>query len=83
MSLNGSYELQIGEPFWMPEIGLGIGRSRWVSGEIQRQVLYWYDEQGKRYRTPEELEQQTRQQLEAAQQQLERYRQQFGELGED
>lgn len=73
--VDGSYQLQIGEPFWMPEIGLGIGRGQYVSGNIQRQVLYWYDQQGKRYQTPEE-------QLELAQQQLERYRQQFGELPE-
>ncbi|MEH2096814.1 Uma2 family endonuclease [Nostoc sp.] len=52
--VDGSYQLQIGEPFWMPEIGLGIGRSQYVSGNIQRQVLYWYDQQGKRYQTPEE-----------------------------
>ncbi|MFN6558965.1 MAG: Uma2 family endonuclease [Nostoc sp. ChiSLP01] len=74
--VDGSYQLQIGEPFWMPEIGLGIGRGQYVSGNIPRQVLYWYDRQGKRYLTPEE-------QLELAQQQLERYRQQFGELSED
>ncbi|MDZ7961915.1 MAG: Uma2 family endonuclease [Aulosira sp. DedQUE10] len=80
--VDGSYQLQIGEPFWMQEIGLGIGRSQYVSGNIQRQVLYWYDQQGNRYQTPEEAEQQTRQQLELVQQQLERYRQQFGELPE-
>lgn len=74
--VDGSYQLQIGEPFWMPEIGLGIGRSQYLSGNIQRQVLYWYDQQGNRYQTSEE-------QLELAQKQLERYRQQFGELPED
>ncbi|MEH2325897.1 MAG: Uma2 family endonuclease [Nostoc sp.] len=73
--VDGSYQLQIGEPFWMPEIGLGIGRSQYISGNIQRQVLYWYDRQGKRYQTSEE-------QLELVQKQLERYRQQFGELPE-
>lgn len=78
--VDGSYQQQIGEPFWMPEIGLGIGRSQYISGNIQRQVLYWYDQQGKRYQTPEEVEQQTRQQLELVQQQLEHYRQQFGDL---
>ncbi|OUL34445.1 hypothetical protein BV372_13645 [Nostoc sp. T09] len=73
--VDGSYQQQIGEPFWMPEIGLGIGRGQYISGNIQRQVLYWYDQQGKRYQTPEE-------QLELAQKQLERYRQQFGDLQE-
>ena len=74
--VDDSYQLQIGEPFWMPEIGLGIGRSQYVSGNIQRQVLYWYDQQGKRYQTSEE-------QLELAQKQLDLYRQKFGELPED
>lgn len=73
--VNGSYQLQIGEPFWMPEIGLGIGRGHYISGNIQREVLYWYNPQRKRYQTPEE-------QLELAQKQLERYRQQFGDLPE-
>lgn len=62
--INGTYCLQIGEPFWMPEIGLGIGRSRRVSGEVQREVLCWYDERGNRYLASEEAEQQARQQLE-------------------
>ncbi|MBW4617810.1 MAG: Uma2 family endonuclease [Cyanosarcina radialis HA8281-LM2] len=80
--VDGNYQLQIGEPFWMPEIGLGIGRSPRQFGSIQREVLYWYDEAGNRYLTPEEAERQAREQLELAQQQLDRYRQQFGELPE-
>lgn len=52
--VDGSYQLQIGEPFWMPEISLGIGRSQYISGNIQRQVLYWYDQQRNRYQTSEE-----------------------------
>ncbi|WP_375469833.1 hypothetical protein [uncultured Nostoc sp.] len=37
-----------------------------------------YDQQGNRYQTPEEVEQQTRQQLELVRQKLECYRQQLG-----
>ena len=74
--MNGSYQLQIGEPFWMPDIGLGIGRSQYTSGEIQRPVLFWYDQQGNRYPTPEELEQQTHQRAE-------RLAARLRELGED
>ncbi|MBF2050100.1 MAG: Uma2 family endonuclease [Elainella sp. C42_A2020_010] len=66
---NGVYQLQIGEPYWMPEVGLGIGRSRYTSGAVEREGLYWYNEQGKRYLTPEE--------------QLTRYRQRFGDLPEE
>ncbi|MDP8966078.1 MAG: Uma2 family endonuclease [Cyanobacteriota bacterium] len=49
--VKGSYQRQIGEPFWMPEIGLGIGSYR----GLQRECLYWFDQRGNRILTPEEL----------------------------
>lgn len=67
--VNREYQLQIGEPFWMPEIGLGIGRTLTQTGGLQREVLSWYNEQGNRYLTPEE--------------QLARYRERFGELSQE
>lgn len=73
---SGVYQLQIGEPYWMPEVGLGIGRSAYPDGAFTREALYWYNERGDRYLTPEETARQ-------AQQQLERYRQRFGELPEE
>jgi hypothetical protein len=57
----------------MPEIGLGLGRGYYQDGTRQREVLYWFNQQNQRYLTGEERAQQL--QLE-----LERYRQQFGEL---
>ena len=33
--VNGSYQLQIGEPYWMLEIGLGIGRARDIPDPIR------------------------------------------------
>ncbi len=80
--VNGRYQLEIGEPFWMPEVGLGIGRGFYQDGEIQRETLYWFDEQGNRYLTPEEIATQRQQQLSAMQAELQRYREQFGELPE-
>ncbi|KJH72996.1 Uma2 family endonuclease [Aliterella atlantica] len=68
--VDGKYQLQSGEPFWMSEIGLGIGRATSWSGGLEREVLYWYDEQGNRYLTPEELAQQERQRADLAEQQL-------------
>lgn len=59
--INGEYQLQIGEPFWMPEVGLGIGRANYISGKVQREVLYWYNETGTRYLTPHEAAQSERQ----------------------
>lgn len=63
---NGRYQQQIGEPFWMPEVGLGIGRSPYQDGSKTVEALYWFNQEGNRYLTPEE--------------QLERYRQHFGDL---
>ncbi|MBW4419925.1 MAG: Uma2 family endonuclease [Myxacorys californica WJT36-NPBG1] len=62
--VNGIYQLQIGEPFWMPEIGLGIGRAQVVFGNIPQEQLAWYDEAGTRYPTAEERANQERQEKE-------------------
>lgn len=67
--VSGSYQRQIGEPFWMPEIGLGIGRGIGNHRGLQREWLYWFDQRGNRILTPEEL--------------LARYQEQFGELPEN
>jgi Uma2 family endonuclease len=53
--VDGGYQLQIGEPYWFPEIGLGIGRCQEVSGAVQQEVLSWFDPQNNRYLRPEEL----------------------------
>ena len=51
---QGEYILQSGEPVWLAEFKLGIGRDRGTYQGITREWLYWYDQQGKRYPTPEE-----------------------------
>ncbi|PMB20677.1 Uma2 family endonuclease [Fischerella thermalis] len=51
---NGEYILQTGNPVWLSEIGLGIGRERGTYQGITREWLYWYDEKGQRLLTPEE-----------------------------
>lgn len=86
---NGIYLLCSGEPVWMPEINLGIGRGQGVHEGWQREWLYWFDEQGNRFPTPEEVAQQERQQRELVEQQaaemqalLQRYRDRFGELSD-
>ncbi len=52
--IEGKYILQPGDKVWMPEIGLGIGRERGTYQGTAREWLYWYDENGGRYSTPEE-----------------------------
>ena len=52
--VDGVYQLVGDSPVWMPEIGLGIGCERGNYGGVIREWLYWYDEGGKRYSTPNE-----------------------------
>jgi Uma2 family endonuclease len=56
--VDGLYQLLAINTVWMPEIGLGIGYERGNYGGITREWLYWYDEDGKRYATPNERIQQ-------------------------
>ncbi|MEA5554291.1 Uma2 family endonuclease [Anabaena cylindrica UHCC 0172] len=52
--INGIYQLQDGNPVWLPEIDLGIGIERGTYQGITREWMYWYTQQGKRFLTPEE-----------------------------
>ena len=56
--VEGAYQQTATIPVWMPEIGLGIGYERGNYGGVTREWLYWYDERGKRYATPNERIQQ-------------------------
>jgi Uma2 family endonuclease len=71
--VDGAYVLQVGEPLWMPEIGLGIGRCQLPDDPLKREILSWYDGAGDRYLNEAETERQRANQL------AERLRQ----LGED
>ncbi|MEH1854401.1 MAG: Uma2 family endonuclease [Nostoc sp.] len=68
--VEGKYILQLGDKIWMPEIGLGIGREQGTYQGRTREWLFWYDQDGNRYQTPEEVNAQQQQQLEQTQQQL-------------
>ncbi|TAD76963.1 MAG: hypothetical protein EA001_11355 [Oscillatoriales cyanobacterium] len=54
--VDGAYQRQSGEPCWMPEIGLGIGRDRLADDPFDREILTWYDAQGQRHRSAAEVE---------------------------
>lgn len=73
--VNEEYVPLIGNPVWLPEIGLGLGRDRGSHQGIEREWLYWYDQQGDRYPTPEERAEQAQARAEQAEQQLEQERQ--------
>ena len=66
--VGGRYVLQAGEPYWMPEIGLGLGRCQVTTSGLELEVLSWFDERGDRHPFSEEvveLERQLRRQAEA------------------
>lgn len=62
---DGIYRLQIGEPYWMPEVGLGIGRYQAKVGGLSQEILTWYDAQGSRHLSAEEQQRQRAERLEA------------------
>jgi hypothetical protein len=68
-------QLQFGNPVWLSEIGLGIGRERGIYQGMTREWLYWYDEQGKRILTPEEQIAQEKQRATEAEQVAQQERQ--------
>ncbi|MGD1903633.1 MAG: Uma2 family endonuclease [Geitlerinemataceae cyanobacterium] len=69
---GGEYRLQIGEPYWMPEAGLGIGRFQAEVGGISREILTWYGEGGKRYPDASERAERERERAERERQEKER-----------
>jgi len=60
--VSGEYQLLSGSPVFIPEIGLGIGTEKGTYQGITREWLYWFDETGKRFLTPEERIQQSEEQ---------------------
>jgi Uma2 family endonuclease len=85
--VNGVYKLQIGEPFWMPEIGLGLGRCQLPNDRLDREILSWYDHSGRRHLSAVEVEQQRtnieRMRADTEKQRADRLAQRLRELGED
>jgi hypothetical protein len=62
---NNIYRQQIGEPYWMPEVALGIGRYQGEVGKLPQELLTWYDERGNRYLSGEEQERRQKERLES------------------
>jgi Uma2 family endonuclease len=72
--VNGHYELQSGNPVWMPEIGLGIGIAIGRHSGLTRSWLYWYDASGQPLPAPENVIAQERLRADQAFQQVEEAR---------
>lgn len=81
--VEGNYVRQPGEPVWLPEIGLGIGRGQGSYGGWMREWLYWYDQEGNRFPSPEERAEQAEQRAEQEFQRAEQLARQLREMGVD
>jgi Uma2 family endonuclease len=77
---NGNYKLEDPNPLWMPEIGIGIGNERASYGGLTRDWLYWYDENNRRYPTPQEQIELERQRATSESQQADTQRQRADRL---
>lgn len=77
------YQLQQGEPYWMPEIGLGLGRCTQTSDLYEREVLCWFDEKGDRYLTQDERGEAEKQRADAQQKRADLLAAKLRELGID
>lgn len=78
--VEGEYVRQAGEPFWMPEVGLGIGRGIGTYERWTREWLYWYDQNGNRLSIAEEVIAQERQRAAQEQQRANQLQQQLEDL---
>ncbi|HEY9794268.1 MAG TPA: Uma2 family endonuclease [Leptolyngbyaceae cyanobacterium] len=81
--VNGKYELQTGNPVWLPEVGLGIGCERGNYSGVTREWLYWYNQEGKRYPTPQEWILQETQRAQQETQRAQKLADKLRELGID
>jgi Uma2 family endonuclease len=76
--VDSQYVLQAGEPIWMPEVGLGIGRDQGTYKGWTREWLYWYvrnedaPSHWERLTSPDEQVERERQRADRAEQQLDR-----------
>lgn len=81
--VDNAYELYDGDRLWLPEIGLAIGMEPGTYLGIPREWLYWYNQQGQRFLTPEQKAQQAEQKAQQAQQKTQLLRERLRSLGVD
>ncbi len=72
-----------GEPVWLAEINLGIGREIGVYQGVEREWLYWYNQEGKRYLTSQEKAKQAQKQVLQAQERAKLLEARLRSLGVD
>jgi Uma2 family endonuclease len=80
--VEDSYQQQQGEPYWMPEAGLAIGRYQTAIAGVPQEILAWFNQSGDRYLTSEERAEQANRRAEQAEQRAEQERQRAEQLAE-
>jgi Uma2 family endonuclease len=73
--VQGHYVQMIGNPIWLPELGLGIGKERFNYGGYDREWLFWYHEDNQHYATAQERFMQENQRAEQEKQRAEQEKQ--------
>lgn len=56
--VNRKYVRQLGEPVWLPKLGLQLGRAIGIYKKVRREWLYWYDAEGIQLPTPTDISRQ-------------------------
>jgi len=69
--VEDQFVLQSGQPFWMPELQLGIGVALGTYKGWERNWLFWFDRCGDRFPSPDEQVQQAEQRTLQAEQRVE------------
>ncbi|KAI9132810.1 Uma2 family endonuclease [Acaryochloris sp. CCMEE 5410] len=80
---NGTYQQLDGNPVWLPEIGLGLGRERGTYLGREREWLYWFNQDGDRLLIPEERVEQEKDRAEQEKARAERLAEKLKALGVD
>ncbi|MGH1396794.1 MAG: Uma2 family endonuclease [Trichormus sp.] len=81
--INDEFILQSQERFWIPELQLGIGEDTGIYGGWERKWLFWFNQDGERFPSPDERVEQAQQQAQQAQQELEDLRNRLKQRGID
>lgn len=66
--IQGQYIPMVGNPIWFPELEIGLGKERRSYQGIEREWLFWYNQAGVRYLTPQERADQEQQRANQEQQ---------------
>ncbi|HIK05610.1 MAG TPA: Uma2 family endonuclease [Trichormus sp. M33_DOE_039] len=81
--VNDEFILQSQARFWIPELQLAIGVDVGIYGGWERDWLFWFNQEGERFPSPDERVEQAQKQAQQAQQELEDLRNRLKHRGID